>query len=163
MHAIITCYMLLLYYTPVVMVIMYRGVFTVGVVVIRGNNFGSANAVTDYSYINARDGNPNNAFLARCMTGLGPSGNDNGVLGGWYFNGNKIPNKGSCSSNIIQPIPGGALAGVINLFQCGQFTTAVEGIYTCTMMNSSMMDQSVRVGIYLNRRSELRDYIYPIT
>ena len=136
---------------------MYRGVFAVGVVVIRGNNFDSVNALTDYSYVNARDGNPNNALLARCMTGLGPSGNDNGVLGGWFFNSNKIPNRGSCSSNIIQPIPGGALAGAINLFQCRQFTTAVEGIYTCTMMNSSMMDQSVRLGIYLNGRSESLD------
>ena len=142
---------------------MYRGVFTVGVVVIRGNNFDSANALTDYSYINATDGNPSNALISRCMTGLHPSGNDNGALGGWYFNGSKIPNEESCSSNIIQPKPGGALAGVINLFQCRQFTTAVEGIYTCTMMNGSMMDQSVRVGIYLNRRSESRDYIYPIT
>ena len=136
---------------------MYRGVFTVGVVVIRGNNFDSVNALTDYSYINARDGNPNNALLARCMTGLHPSGNDNGVLGGWFFYSNKIPNRGSCSSSMIQPMPGLALAGVINLFQCRQFTTAVEGIYTCTMMNSSMMDQSVRLGIYLNGRSESLD------
>ena len=136
---------------------MHRGVFTVGVVVIHGNNFDSANALTDYSYINARDGNPSNALISRCMTGLHPSGNDNGALGGWYFNSNKIPNRGSCSSNIIQPIPGRYLAGAINLFQCRQFTTAVEGIYTCTMMNSSMMDQSVRLGIYLNGRSESLD------
>ena len=168
-YCVITCivyckqYMLLLLATCYCCIIhqllwfMYRGVFTVGVVVIRGHNFDSVNALTDYSYINARDGNPTNALLARCMTGLGPSGNDNGVLGGWFFNSNKIPNRGSCSSSIIQPMPGVALAGAINLFQCRQFTTAVEGIYTCTMMNSSMMDQSVRLGIYLNGRSESLD------
>ena len=149
-----TCYCCIMYQ---LLWFMYRGVFTVGVVVIRGYNFDSANALNDYSYINTRDGNPNIALLARCMTGLNPSSNDNGALGGWYFNSNKIPNRESCSSNIIQPIPGGTLAGVINLFQCRQFTTAVEGIYTCTMMNSSMMDQSVRLGIYLNGRSESLD------
>ena len=136
---------------------MYRGVFTVGFAVLQGNNFNSANALTDYSFINARDGNPNNVLISRCMTGLGPSGNDNGVLGGWYFNSNRIPNRASCSSNIIQPVPGGALAGANNIFQCIQFTTAAEGVYTCTMMNSSMVDQSVRVGIYFSSRSESLD------
>ena len=140
---------------------MYRGVFTVGVVVIRGNNFDSTNALTDYSYINPIS---NGALLARCMTGLGPSGNDNSVLGGWYFNGNKIPNEASCSSNLIQPIPGGSLAGANNIVQCSQSFTAAEGVYTCTMVNSSMMDQSVRLGIYYTVRCELRELaIYPTT
>ena len=64
---------------------MYRGVFTVGVAVT--NTMTPANALTDYSYINARGGNPHRSRpqVARCLTGLGPSGNDaNGVLGGWY-------------------------------------------------------------------------------
>ena len=139
----------------------YRGVFTVGVAVLQGNNFDSANALTDYSYINAES---NSILLSRCMTGLGPSGNDNGVLGGWYFNSNKISNRASCSSNIIQPIPGEALAGANNIFQCRPFTTAAEGVYTCTMMNSSMMEQSVRSGIYFSSRSESLDlYTYLIT
>ena len=152
---------------------MYRGVFTVGIAVIGViyNADGtvsssapiSANALTDYSYINARDGNPNGAFSARCLTGLGPTGTGsgaNGALGGLYFNDTMIPNsdeQGPCSSDVIQVRPGGSLAGIVNMYQCGAFSTSVEGIYTCTMMNSSMMDQSVRFGIYYNGRSESPD------
>ena len=150
---------------------MYRGVFTVGVAVtkvtyntdgrIRSSTLTPANALTDYSYINARDGDPNGApLLARCLTGLGPSGNNNSVLGGLYFNDSMIPNSGEqgpCSSNVIQVRPGGSIAGVINFHQCKTFTTAVEGIYTCTMMNNSVINQSVRFGIYFSNRSELLD------
>ena len=150
---------------------MYRCVFTVGVAVIKvtyntdgrihSSALTSANALTDYSYINARDGNPNGVpLLARCLTGLGPSGNDNSVLGGLYFNGRMIPNSGEqgpCSSDVIQVRPGGRIAGVTNFHQCKTFTTAIEGIYTCTMMNSSMMNESVRFGIYFSERSELLD------
>ena len=153
---------------------MYRGVFTVGVAVTKViyNTAGRvsskaltfANALTDYSYINARDGNPNDALLVRCLTGLGPSGSENGVLGGLYFNGNMIPNSGEqalCSSDTIQVRPGSTIAGVTNIHQCGAFSTDVEGIYTCTMMNSSMMNQSVRFGIYFSGRSESLDSYIP--
>ena len=145
---------------------MYRGVFTVGVAAtnaLQNNNLISANELTDYSYINARSGTGNGNLLARCMTGLGPTStsiNANGALGGLYFNGNIIPNSdesASCGSDVIQARPGNAAAGVINFHQCGTFTTAAEGVYTCTMMNSSMMDQSVRFGIYLTGRSESLD------
>ena len=152
---------------------MYRGVFTVGVAVIEvmynaDGTFNNraltlANALTDYSYINARDGNPNGADVARCVTGLGPtstSNGANGALGGLYFNGNMIPNSGeqaSCSSDVIQVRPGATLAGVTNIYQCETFSTNVEGIYTCTMMNSSMMNQSVRFGVYFTGRSKLLD------
>ena len=144
---------------------MYRGVFTVGVAVtssLQNNNLISANVLTDYSYINARSGNPNGAQVARCVTGLGPTGtgnNANDVLGGLYFNGNKIPAlapPSSCSDNseVIQVRLGGSLAGVFNFHQCGAFTTDNEGVYTCTVMNSLMMNESVRFGIYLSGRSE---------
>ena len=142
---------------------MYRGVFTVGVVLTRGYGFALADALTDYSYINARGGNGDGAQLARCLTGLGPSGNDNGLLGGLYFNGTMIPNSGEvgpCASHIIQVRPGGSVAGVNNIHQCGAFYTAIEGIYTCKMMNSSMMEQSFRFGIYLTGRSESFHLIY---
>ena len=146
---------------------MYRGVFTVGVAVTRAvqGNIGItlANALTDYSYINARDGDPNGALIARCLTGLGPtsaSNGANGALGGLYFNGTMIPNSDeelSCSSDVIQVSPGAGTAGVINIHQCEGFSTSVEGIYTCTMMNSLMMNQSVRFGIYFTGRSESID------
>ena len=131
---------------------MYRGVFTVGVVVTqvvynadgtRNNALNSANALTDYSYINARDSPGNNgAQLARCVTGLGPNGTDsdaNDILGGLYFNGNKIPAlapPSSCvdNSEIIQGRLGSSLAGVFNFHQCESLTTAAEGVYTCALM-----------------------------
>ena len=152
---------------------MYRGVFTVGVAVTqvmynadgtRGSTaLNSANALTDYSYIYARDGpGSNGALLARCVTGLGPNGTDsdaNDILGGLYFNGNKIPSltlPSSCSDNseVIQSRLGGNLAGVFNFHQCGSLITTAEGVYTCAMMNSATMNESVRFGIYFTGRSE---------
>ena len=133
---------------------MCSGVFTIGVV-ITSNTLTLANALTDYSYVNARDGDARiKPQMARCLTGLGPSGNDaNSVLGGWYFNGRMITNRVQCNE-IITSIPGGVVAGVININQCGTFSTAAEGVYTCTMINSSMMNESVRLGIYFSDRSE---------
>ena len=136
---------------------MYRDIFTVGVVLIKGNGFDSNEALNDYTHITTSGGS--NLLLARCVTGLGPNGSGsfaNGVLGGWYFNGTKITNDPQYSSTgpIIQSIPEASVAGVINLYQFGNFIAAAEGVYTCTMMNSSMKDQSVRLGVYLIGRSE---------
>ena len=158
---------------------IYGGVFTVGVAVTQvmynadgmrsSNALNSANALTDYSYIYARDGPGNNdAQVARCVTGLGPTGTGrdaNDILGGLYFNGNKIPALApplsppppvSCSDNseVIQVRLGGSLAGVFNFHQCGSLTTATEGVYTCALMNSAMMNEAVRFGIYFTGRSE---------
>ena len=138
---------------------MYRGVFTVGVA-ITSNTLTLADALTDYSYINARSGN-GNSRVARCLTGLGPSSaEDNGDLGAWFFNGSMKVNRVLCKE-IIASIPGGAVTGVINIDQCEPFTTAAEGVYTCTMMNSSMMNESVRFGIYFTGRSESLDLYIP--
>ena len=140
---------------------MYKNLFTVGVVVTRNNGLTLADALTDYSYINVRDANSIKARIARCLTGLGPSGTNygaNGVLGGLYFNNSMISNSGEleqCATNVIQVRPGASIAGVTNIDQCKVFSTSLEGIYTCTMTNSSMMNQSVRFGIYFNGRSEL--------
>ena len=139
---------------------MYRGVFTVGVAVTLNSLTDANDFLTDYSYIHASDSPGDGVLLGRCVTGLGPGGDDNGVLGGWYFNGHMIRNSGeqaSCLSDVIQVRPGAKTAGVSNIHQCKAFSTSVEGIYTCTMMNSSMMNQSVRLGIYLNGRSESLD------
>ena len=142
---------------------MYRGVLTVGVVVTNGTGLTLANALNDYSYINARAGDAQHVRIARCLTGLGPTSTSNGAnddLGGLYFIGTMISNSGESAtrgSDVILVRPGGGAAGVINIHQCGVFTTDNEGVYTCTMMNSSMMDQSVRFGIHLNGRSESLD------
>ena len=152
---------------------MYRGVFTVGVAVTRNSLTDADDFLTDYSYVYASDSPGNGAVLARCATGLGPTGtteNANGDLGGWYFNnGTMIPNSGVnqvCGSpavnnlpavGAIQARPGFGTAGVSNLRQCDPFTIALEGIYTCTMMNSSMMNQSIRLGVYFSVRGESLD------
>ena len=94
-------------------------------------------------------------LVARCVTGLGPDGNDNTVLGGWYFKGSFIPNR-ICGGSVIQQH--GALktsdVGVVDLFQCETFSTNAEGVYTCMIINSSRMEQSMRLGVYFNGRSK---------
>ena len=155
---------------------MYRGVFTVGIAVtqVMYRAYGtlsstaliSDNALTDYSYVYARDSpGTGGAQLARCATGLGPTSIDNDandMLGGLYFNGNKIlaasiPPSCSGNSGIIQVRLGTRGAGIINFHQCGSLTTATEGVYTCAMMNSAMMIESVRFGVYFTGRSESLD------
>ena len=159
--------MLLLYYTPVV---MYRGVFTVGIALIdtsANNAIVSANALIDYSYVNARVSVTSATQIARCVTGLGPSApDDNSAVGGVYFNGNRIPNvacSDSSSPMIIQQPAGLNNLGVININQCPTFTTAIEGIYTCIMINSSMMNELITFGVYFTGRSELLYISHPLT
>lgn len=126
------------------------------------NRIVTGNHITDYSYIytNATSGTP---LIARCVTGLGPSSTDNNnALGGLYFNGSRIPNANCNASASVQA--NGALisnfVGVINLLQCGAFSTDGEGIYTCRMMDSLRMHQSMRLGIYFAGRSELFMCVY---
>ena len=146
---------------------MYRGVFTVGVALTRNSLTDATDFLIDYSYVYASDSPGSGALLARCVTGLGPTRTDNNAnseLGGWYFNnGTMIPNSGvnqGCGSPAIfaiQARPALNTAGVSNLRQCDTFTIALEGIYTCTMMTSAMMNQSVRLGVYFSVRSESLD------
>ena len=113
------------------------------------------NVLTDYSYMNTRPrDSDSNVRIASCMTGLGPSDKYNDVLGGLYFNGNRVPNREACSSAIVQPIPSTGNAGIININQCRLFSTIAEGVYTCTMINSAMLNESVRFGMYFTGRSE---------
>ena len=138
--------------------------FTVGIALIASDRaIVSANALTDYSYVNDRS--DNNVWLTRCVTGLGPSGtDDNSAIGGVYFNGNRIPDVGCSDSSSpivrLQSVNVRNWVGVINTVQCREFSTAVEGIYTCIMMNSSMMSESIRFGVYFTGRSESQVYTY---
>ena len=152
--------MLLLYYTSLHQLLWFTvGIALIGVMSGGSNAIVSANAIDDYSYINARDGTlASGVQIARCVTGLGPNdSDDNSALGGVYFNRSRLPFE-TCggSSRLIHPRAAGLNnPGVINIVQCSTpFTTALEGIYTCTMMNSSMMEQSIRFGLYFNARSE---------
>ena len=101
------------------------------------------------------------------MTGLGPSGKDNDTLGGLYFNGSEIPHRKQCAeSQYILSKLGTQTAGVFNIKRCKGFSTDVEGsvnaegVYTCIMKNSSMVNESIRFGVYFSGRSELFDIQY---
>jgi len=63
---------------------------------------------------------------------------------------------------LVRGASGRNYPGVINLYLCGTFTTTEEGVYSCIMMNSSIMYQTMRVGVYFSGRSESLD-MYPIT
>ena len=72
-----------------------------------------------------------------------------------YFNNVRIP-YGECNGPVVQS-RGATISnfvGVINVFLCERFTTRQEGVYTCTMRNSDMVDESVKIGLYLPGRSE---------
>ena len=141
-------------YCKVIVLLIWPLIFIVGIAQTRANSLSWP--LADYSYLNARGDHDIGSIrprLTHCMTGLGPSGRyGNRVLGGWYFNSIQVPN--DYCPYIIQPHPGSAIAGVINMHQCRQFSTAVEGVYTCIIRNSSMMYQSIRLGIYYSRRSK---------
>ena len=125
------------------------------------NRIVTGNHLTDYSYIytTATSGTP---LIARCVTGLGPSStDDNNALGGLYFNDSRIPN-GNCNASASVQANGALISnfvGVINLLQCGAFSTDGEGIYTCRMMDRLRMYQTMRLGVYFAGRSELRIYV----
>lgn len=142
---------------------MYGDVFTVGIVLtgtLLGNNATvPGNVLNAYSYVIP----DNQTVLTRCSTGLGPSGtDDNSAVGGLYFNGSRVSNSlCSSSSRYVQPNPAG-IAGVIDILQCAAKTFSIveEGIYTCIMMNSSMINESISFGVYFAGRSELHTLIY---
>ena len=119
----------------------------------------SNQTVDDYSYIIATDMIVNPLVIARCIIGLGPSGDENSELGGWFFNGTVVPSGDCNDSNVIES-NGAAISdyiGVIDLFQCGTFSNFSEGVYTCTIIetNNAVMEQSIRLGVYFTERSEL--------
>ena len=125
----------------------------------------SSNRIIDYSYIHQPFILGNDSSILRCISGLGPSGNDaNTVLGGWCFNGIQIPVRHGCIGPVfeVRGAYGRLYPGVINLYLCKTLTAATEGVYSCIMKNSSMMNQTMRVGVYFSGRSESLD-MYPIT
>ena len=116
----------------------------------------ASNVLDDYTYILLDGSERDNHILFRCSTGLGPTGSDtNDVIGDLYYNNMPLTDgvcngfiKGEGATN-VQRFP-----GTYNARVCGLLTTSTEGVYTCTLTNSSMMDQSVRIGLYLSGRSE---------
>ena len=96
--------------------------------------------------------NTSAGILFRCITGLEPSGNSNEELGRVDFNGVQIP-YGTCPGRVQGADPND-LVGVINVQTCSTFSVNEEGVYTCTIMNSSMVEQTMRVGVYFPVRSK---------
>ena len=125
----------------------------------------SSNQITDYSFVTQPFTLDPHKVIFRCASGLGPSGsNPNTVLGGWNFNGIQVPVRQGCAGPVLE-VRGANdhnYPGVVNLYLCGTFTNTEEGVYSCTMMNSSMVEQTMRVGVYFSGRSESLD-MYPIT
>ena len=94
-------------------------------------------------------------LLFRCVSGLGPTSNDNTELGGLLF-GSTMIQDGECNGPVIQQRGAtiSSFVGIINVLLCATLTTNSEGVYTCMMRNSSMMEESVKVGVYFPSRSE---------
>ena len=143
-------------------------IFTVGIALINvtdGNQaIVSANAIGDYSYVNSRSDFYIYYNVARFVTGLGANPGDSiGIASSseCYFNGTLMPIV-KCSNPTslpIQPRVQFSKAGVLNVWKCSSFTTDYEGIYTCTLRDSAMMNHTVRFGVYFDIRSELLDNI----
>ena len=114
------------------------------------------NVLDDYTYMLLDGSERHDNLLFRCSTGLGPTGNDtNDVVGNLYYNNMPLPD-GMCNGFIRAEgaIDVARFPGTYNARVCGLLNTSTEGVYTCTLTNSSMIDQSVRIGLYLSGRSE---------
>ena len=121
-----------------------------------GSNFPSDNNVLDdYTYILIHGNETDNEILFRCATGLGPSGTDtNDDIGDMYFSNMLLANR-MCNGFLMPQGPNNArFPGFYQARTCGALTTSTEGVYTCTLTNSSMMSQSVSIGVYFSVRSE---------
>ena len=130
-------------------------------VLIGNSQIVTGNLLTDSSVIRDTD----NGLVARCVSGLGPtSSDDNTALGIWYFNGAPLP-YGLCEDPVINEIQSRIaglrnFVGVFGLWQCiPSLTPAAEGVYTCVILDSSMMNQTRRLGVYFGRRSESLDML----
>ena len=126
-----------------------------------GTNFPRASdALDDYTYIFLHGNETTNTILFYCATGLGPSSSDtNNDIGDIYYN-NMALSDGVCSGSI--QAEGTDIPGLYQARICGALTTRTEGVYTCTLTNSSMMNQSVSIGVYFSERSESLYYTYLI-
>ena len=122
----------------------------------------ASNVLDDYTFILLDGSEQDDSILFRCSTGLGPPGNDtNDVIGDLHYNNMPLPD-GACNGFIqAEGADVSRFPGVYQARVCGNGTlnTSAEGVYTCTLTNSSMMDQSVRIGLYLSGRSESLCYV----
>ena len=126
-----------------------------------GTNFPSADNILDnYTYVLLNGSEKNDAILFRCATGLGPSNADtNDDIGALYHN-NMLLADNMCNGFVTAQGPNTfRFPGLYQARVCGSLTTGTEGVYTCTLTNSSMMDQSVSIGVYFSGRSKSHDNV----
>ena len=94
--------------------------------------------------------------MFRCVSGLGPTiPKTKDEFGNLYFNNTSL-DYDDCNG-VVRAIEAGNISrfpGVLNILLCGNLTTSTEGVYTCRLMNSSMMYQNMSVGVYFSGRSE---------
>jgi len=121
----------------------------------------SSNIMSDYSFVRQPFTLDASNATFRCASGLGPSGFDfNTEVGRWHFaNGSQLlvpPGDEVCGFYHLElrGAPTRRIPGVINVLLCDSLTPDTEGVYSCIMMNSSMMNQTMRVGVYFSGRSE---------
>lgn len=126
------------------------------------NQVRASNVLDDYSYIYLNDIHNMIAILFRCSTGLGPSGSDsNDVIGNISYNNMLLPERVCSGLMRAEGAPRvDRFPGVYHARHCSRLTISTEGVYTCTLKNSSMMNQSLRVGIYFIGRSKPLKFYY---
>ena len=123
----------------------------------------ASNVFDDYSFIRLNATEPKGG-LFRCVSGLGPTGsNTNNDIGNIFFNNislNAIAGSDNCIGfvRVTGARNTGDFPGVYNARACSnfKFTTSEEGVYTCRLMNSSMMYQNKSIGLYFRGRSKLQ-------
>ena len=116
----------------------------------------ASNILDDYSFIYLNGTEAMTAVLFRCSSGLGPNSSyTNDVVGNIYYK--NVPlTEGRCSGLVrAEGAPNvDRFPGVYHARYCSPLTISTEGIYTCTLRNSSIMNESIRVGVYFSGRSE---------
>ena len=110
------------------------------------------NVLDNYSVIYLNGDEPTK-ILFRCISGLRPIDSNN-EIGDLYFNNRSLPID-TCNGFVeAKRADFDKNPGVLNIHVCGKLTTSTEGVYTCRLLNSSMMNQSVSVVVYFSGRSE---------
>ena len=135
-----------------------------GVKITRGDNINQQSVLEDYSFINFNSSKVNEQVLFHCVSGLRPTvPGTNDKFGHLYFN-NTLLDYNTCNG-FVQAVEGSNIIrfpGVLNIRLCGErkLNTSTEGVYTCRLMNSSMMYQNMSIGVYFSGRSMLLYNIY---
>ena len=113
------------------------------------NNYSVIYYNNDDSYHQNSNNRKNKKVVFHCVSGITLL-----EIGNLYFNGILLDNGKSNGFIKVNTATGGNNPGTLNVQLCGTLSTSTEGVYTCTLRNSSMMNQSMSVGIYLNGRSK---------